>query len=142
MDFYRKYSYLPPPIPKHEDDRSLVLDKYLSQREGRLAQLDEVAQLAAEVLNATILFSCVTADSISLMGYGTNDPTDETPWESLVKAAPAQISTCRHSILGHDDSPLVLRNKDWRVAKNPLFTSAGGNGKPTRLSDSWCVEEC
>ena len=105
----------------------MVLDKYLSQRDGRLAQLDEIAQLAAEVLGATILFSCVSSDSISLMGYGTNDPGDGTPWDSLVKAAPAQISTCRHSILGHDETPLVLRNNDWRVAKNPLFTSGGGN---------------
>ncbi len=113
----------------HEEDRTLVLEKYLSQRDGRLAQLDDIAQLAAEVLNATILFSCVSSDSISLMGYGTNDPNDETPWESLVKCAPAQISTCRHSILGHDETPLVLRNNDWRVTNNPLFTSAGGNGQ-------------
>ncbi len=103
--------------PWNEADRLAALEKYAILDTGRESAFDDVAALAADILDAPIaVVNLIAADRQwfkAEVGIGTD-------------SLPLDVSICRHAILQPDVFVVPDLTKDERFDGNPLIHVAGG----------------
>jgi diguanylate cyclase (GGDEF)-like protein len=125
--------YLEAPTPHDDVARIAALRRYAVLDTGRESELDEIAQLAAELCDAPMAF-------ISLVD--TEREYFKAAVGSDLQESPRDISFCGHGILGR--VPLVIPDtrEDARFATNPQVTRDGIRfyaGVPLRTPDGYAI---
>jgi PAS domain S-box-containing protein len=100
-----------------EAERVAALERYAILDTGREAAFDEVAELAADLLDAPIAVVNFIASDRQWFKAEVGIGQDELPLD---------VSICRHAILQPGVLIVPDLTKDARFAHNPLVTAAGG----------------
>ncbi len=105
------------PVSWSESDRLAALDRYAVLDTGREPVFDEVAELAADLLDAPVaVVNFIAADRQWFKAeVGINADT-----------LPLDVSICRHAILQSEVLVVPDLREDARFSGNPLVTSADG----------------